>query len=125
MRPARSPSGTTAPTLPSACRKLDTMPCAESVRVPSRSKITNCGRAATVLRRVSVTTPLLPTSTVVPVAGLAGDYCRAVASQSRAAARYHGAQAAVPGMLDFAVNVRASEPPSWLVDRLAARMADL
>jgi len=28
-------------------------------------------------------------------------------------------------MLDFAVNVRASEPPSWLVDRLAARMADL
>jgi histidinol-phosphate aminotransferase len=31
----------------------------------------------------------------------------------------------VPGMLDFAVNVRASEPPSWLVDRLTARMADL
>jgi histidinol-phosphate/aromatic aminotransferase/cobyric acid decarboxylase-like protein len=59
------------------------------------------------------------------VAGLAGNYCRAVASQSRAAARYHGDQAAVPGMLDFAVNVRASEPPSWLVDRLAARMADL
>ncbi|WP_198345101.1 hypothetical protein [Mycobacterium sp. JS623] len=28
-------------------------------------------------------------------------------------------------MLDFAVNVRASEPPSWLVDRLAARLADL
>jgi histidinol-phosphate/aromatic aminotransferase/cobyric acid decarboxylase-like protein len=28
-------------------------------------------------------------------------------------------------MLDFAVNVRASEPPSWLVDRLTARMADL
>ena len=52
-------------------------------------------------------------------------YCRAVASQSRAAARYHGDQAAVPGMLDFAVNVRAAEPPSWLVDRLAARMADL
>jgi len=48
-----------------------------------------------------------------------------VASQSRAAARYHGDQAAVPGMLDFAVNVRASEPPSWLVDRLTARMADL
>jgi histidinol-phosphate aminotransferase len=28
-------------------------------------------------------------------------------------------------MLDFAVNVRADQPPSWLVDRLAARMADL
>lgn len=28
-------------------------------------------------------------------------------------------------MLDFAVNVRASEPPSWLVDRLTARVADL
>jgi histidinol-phosphate/aromatic aminotransferase/cobyric acid decarboxylase-like protein len=48
-----------------------------------------------------------------------------VASQSRAAARYHGDQAAVPGMLDFAVNIRAAEPPSWLVDRLTARMADL
>ena len=48
-----------------------------------------------------------------------------MASQSRAAARYHGDQAAVPGMLDFADNVRAAEPPSWLVDRLAARMADL
>ena len=28
-------------------------------------------------------------------------------------------------MLDFAVNVRASGPPSWLVERLAARLADL
>ena len=28
-------------------------------------------------------------------------------------------------MLDFAVNVRADEPPSWLVERLAARLADL
>ena len=28
-------------------------------------------------------------------------------------------------MLDFAVNVRASEPPSWLVNRLAARLSDL
>jgi histidinol-phosphate aminotransferase len=28
-------------------------------------------------------------------------------------------------MLDFAVNVRADEPPSWLVDRLVARMSDL
>lgn len=48
-----------------------------------------------------------------------------MASQPRAAARYHGDQAAAPGKLDFAVNVRASEPPSWLVDRLAARLADL
>ena len=62
---------------------------------------------------------------VVSVAGLAGNYCRAVASQSRVGARYHGDQAAAPGMLDFAVNVRAAEPPSWLVDRLAARMTDL
>lgn len=31
----------------------------------------------------------------------------------------------MPGMLDFAVNIRASEPPSWLVDRLAARLPDL
>ncbi|KUI37726.1 hypothetical protein AU197_08190 [Mycobacterium sp. IS-1590] len=46
-------------------------------------------------------------------------------SPSRAAARYHGDQAVVPGMLDFAVNVRADEPPSWLVDRLAARLTDL
>jgi len=28
-------------------------------------------------------------------------------------------------MLDFAVNVRADQPPSWLVDRLTARMSDL
>jgi histidinol-phosphate aminotransferase len=48
-----------------------------------------------------------------------------VASQPRAAARYHGDQAAVPGMLDFAVNVRGAQPPSWLVDRLTARLADL
>jgi histidinol-phosphate aminotransferase len=43
----------------------------------------------------------------------------------RAAARYHGDQAAMPGLLDFAVNVRATAPPSWLVDRLAARLGDL
>ncbi|ORB66227.1 Rv2231c family pyridoxal phosphate-dependent protein CobC [Mycolicibacterium tusciae] len=48
-----------------------------------------------------------------------------MASQSRPGARYHGDQAAGPGMLDFAVNVRADVPPSWLVDRLTARMADL
>ena len=28
-------------------------------------------------------------------------------------------------MLDFAVNVRASAPPAWLLDRLRARLADL
>jgi histidinol-phosphate aminotransferase len=28
-------------------------------------------------------------------------------------------------MLDFAVNVRAAEPPSWLVDRLVSRVSDL
>lgn len=40
-------------------------------------------------------------------------------------ARYHGDQAAAPGMLDFAVNVRSPRPPSWLVERLAGRLADL
>lgn len=48
-----------------------------------------------------------------------------MASRTRAAARYHGDQAAGAGMLDFAVNVRAAEPPSWLVDRLASRLTDL
>jgi histidinol-phosphate aminotransferase len=28
-------------------------------------------------------------------------------------------------MLDFAVNVRSDEPPSWLVERLSARLSDL
>jgi histidinol-phosphate aminotransferase len=28
-------------------------------------------------------------------------------------------------MLDFAVNVHATEPPSWLVERLASRLSDL
>lgn len=40
-------------------------------------------------------------------------------------ARYHGDQAAAPGMLDFAVNVRHAQPPQWLIERLAARLPDL
>jgi histidinol-phosphate aminotransferase len=40
-------------------------------------------------------------------------------------ARYHGDQAAAPGMLDFAVNVRHAHPPHWLIERLAARLPDL
>lgn len=40
-------------------------------------------------------------------------------------ARYHGDQAAAPGMLDFAVNVRHARPPQWLIERLAARLPDL
>ena len=75
------------------------MPCAESVRVPSRSKITNCGRAA----RDGV----IQWSSRVHCLR-AAHYCRDVASRTRAAARYHGDQAAGPGMLDFAVNVRAA-----------------
>ncbi|GLB81402.1 putative aminotransferase [Mycobacterium kiyosense] len=31
----------------------------------------------------------------------------------------------MPGMLDFAVNVRHAQPPSWLLERLAARLPDL
>ncbi|KUI23390.1 hypothetical protein AU193_01155 [Mycobacterium sp. GA-1285] len=46
-------------------------------------------------------------------------------SPLRETARFHGDQAVVPGMLDFAVNVRADAPPSWLVDRLAARLTEL
>ncbi len=42
-----------------------------------------------------------------------------------AAARYHGDQAAAPGLLDFAVNVRHAQPPDWLVHRLASRLPDL
>ena len=30
-----------------------------------------------------------------------------------------------PGLLDFAVNVRSAAPPSWLTERLAARLGDL
>ncbi|MCV7433105.1 threonine-phosphate decarboxylase [Mycolicibacterium bacteremicum] len=48
-----------------------------------------------------------------------------MADEVRQAARYHGDQAVGPGMLDFAVNVRAGGPPPWLVDRLASRLPDL
>ena len=43
----------------------------------------------------------------------------------RPGARYHGDDAATPGLLDFAVNVRHRRPPQWLADRLAARLGDL
>ncbi|MGY4650297.1 Rv2231c family pyridoxal phosphate-dependent protein CobC [Mycobacterium sp. URHB0021] len=59
------------------------------------------------------------------MAGLGAHYCRDVGSRLRAAARYHGDQAVRVGMLDFAVDVRAAVPPSWLVERLAARLGDL
>lgn len=39
--------------------------------------------------------------------------------------RYHGDQDVAPGMLDFAVNVRAPRPPDWLVRTLAATLPDL
>src|ERR1700758_5725263 len=66
------------------------------------------GAPATLPRRrtsVSLMAPLAPTP---PAAG-----------------RYHGDQAAAPGMLDFAVNVRHAQPPEWLMRRLAARLPDL
>ncbi|MGO8966349.1 MAG: Rv2231c family pyridoxal phosphate-dependent protein CobC [Mycobacterium sp.] len=47
------------------------------------------------------------------------------ASIPLAAARYHGDQAAEPGMLDFAVNIRHTQPPAWLVELLGARLTDL
>jgi histidinol-phosphate aminotransferase len=46
-------------------------------------------------------------------------------SISLAGLRYHGDQAAEPGMLDFAVNIRQQQPPAWLLERLAARLPDL
>jgi histidinol-phosphate aminotransferase len=46
-------------------------------------------------------------------------------SISLAQARYHGDQAAEPGMLDFAVNIRHAQPPAWLLERLSARLPDL
>ncbi|WP_195166859.1 Rv2231c family pyridoxal phosphate-dependent protein CobC [Mycobacteroides abscessus] len=43
----------------------------------------------------------------------------------RKGARYHGDQALIPGVLDFAVNVRGAAPPPWLRDRLASRLDEL
>ncbi|SHL05363.1 histidinol-phosphate aminotransferase [Pseudonocardia thermophila] len=39
--------------------------------------------------------------------------------------RHHGDVEAIPGMLDFAVNVQGAGPPGWLRDRLAATLVDL
>lgn len=39
--------------------------------------------------------------------------------------RHHGDIDAVPGLLDFAVNVRGDGPPDWLADRLAAALPTL
>lgn len=39
--------------------------------------------------------------------------------------RHHGDIDAAPGLLDFAVNVRGQQPPQWLQERLAGRLADL
>jgi histidinol-phosphate aminotransferase len=39
--------------------------------------------------------------------------------------RHHGDLEAAPGLLDFAVNVRGSEPPGWLRERLADALGDL
>jgi histidinol-phosphate aminotransferase len=39
--------------------------------------------------------------------------------------RHHGDVDAAPGLLDFAVNVRASRPPAWLRARLAAALDGL
>ncbi|MGW4249391.1 Rv2231c family pyridoxal phosphate-dependent protein CobC, partial [Nocardia sp. NPDC004722] len=39
--------------------------------------------------------------------------------------RHHGDVDALPGMVDFAVNVQGSAPPEWLRERLAARLGEL
>src|SRR5271166_691739 len=150
---ARSPSGTGAPTWLSACRKLATIPSAESVRVPSRSKITSSGADGEAERAASrdgfgtsVRSETVPVTRPLSLMGAPWGDCVArevLGASTRAtnvslmasvdqsasirveAARYHGDQAAAPGMLDFAVNVRHGQPPPWLVQRLAARLPDL
>lgn len=39
--------------------------------------------------------------------------------------RHHGDAELLPGTVDFAVNVRGDGPPTWLRERLAARLGDL
>ncbi|MFC7328785.1 Rv2231c family pyridoxal phosphate-dependent protein CobC [Marinactinospora rubrisoli] len=39
--------------------------------------------------------------------------------------RHHGDAEVVPGLLDFAVNVRTGTPPPWLAERIAASVGDL
>ncbi|HEX4703331.1 MAG TPA: Rv2231c family pyridoxal phosphate-dependent protein CobC [Pseudonocardiaceae bacterium] len=46
-------------------------------------------------------------------------------SDQRARLRHHGDVDAAPGLLDFAVNVTLDRPPRWLLDELAADLANL
>ncbi|WP_233515451.1 Rv2231c family pyridoxal phosphate-dependent protein CobC [Marinitenerispora sediminis] len=39
--------------------------------------------------------------------------------------RHHGDTEVAPGLVDFAVNVRAGTPPRWLAERIAAALGDL
>lgn len=50
---------------------------------------------------------------------------RAVHETERELLRHHGDVEVVPGMLDFAVNVRGEGPPAWLRERLAAKLDGL
>jgi histidinol-phosphate aminotransferase len=50
---------------------------------------------------------------------------KAVHETERELLRHHGDVEVVPGMLDFAVNVRGDGPPDWLRERLAAKLAGL
>jgi histidinol-phosphate aminotransferase len=43
-------------------------------------------------------------------------------ADERALLRHHGDVDAAPGLLDFAVNVRAEHPPRWLLDRLTSAL---
>jgi histidinol-phosphate aminotransferase len=46
-------------------------------------------------------------------------------SDQRDRLRHHGDVDAVPGLADFAVNVRLDRPPAWLLDALAAELPNL